>query len=324
MHPKIISSSALSNQALPEKVKMLLEASVAPETRRAYRSRLKKFLEWCQGEGIAPPIPSDPINVAAYLADLYGMGRSEAYVEQSCAAIAAAHRALGESSPLDSLVVKKAIKGFKRLNTKAPKPKAAATADIVKQIVLAIKGDRPSDIRDRAVIALGFAGAFRRGELSALNIEDLQWITQDGQNVVLVRVARSKTDQEGKGFTKAIFQSDCNEVDPYRLLRQWLETIDRVTGPVFTKLNRAGNATLLRLSPQSIRLILQQRAKNADLGDMDLSAHSLRSGFVTTAIRNGATERSIMNQTGHRSERILRGYYQRENAVEDNAARNIL
>ena len=56
----------------------------------------------------------------------------------------------------------------------------------------------------------------------------------------------------------------------------------------------------------------------------ELSAHSLRIGFVTTAIRQGKTERSIMNQTGHRSAQTLRGYFRREDALEDNAAKGIM
>ena len=64
-------------------------------------------------------------------------------------------------------------------------------------------------------------------------------------------------------------------------------------------------------------------AETAELS-LNLSAHSLRSGFVTTAIRQGKTERSIMNQTGHKSTQVLREYFQREDAIEDNAAQNLL
>lgn len=78
-----------------------------------------------------------------------------------------------------------------------------------------------------------------------------------------------------------------------------------------------------RLTPQSIRLVIRDTANNAGLS-LNLSAHSLRSGFVTTAIRQGKTERSIMNQTGHRSTQVLREYFQREDAIEDNAARGLI
>ena len=69
-----------------------------------------------------------------------------------------------------------------------------------------------------------------------------------------------------------------------------------------------------RLTPQSVRLIVKHTAAKAGLS-LDLTAHSLRSGFVTTAIRQGKTERSIMNQTGHRSTQVLREYFLREDAI---------
>jgi site-specific recombinase XerD len=55
-------------------------------------------------------------------------------------------------------------------------------------------------LRDRAILLLGFAGAFRRSELVALNVEDLEFC--DGGLRVSIR--KSKTDQEGLGTTIAI------------------------------------------------------------------------------------------------------------------------
>jgi hypothetical protein len=49
--------------------------------------------------------------------------------------------------------------------------------------------------RDRALLAFGFAGAFRRAELVALEIDDLVEVA-DGLRVV---IRHSKTDQEGQG-----------------------------------------------------------------------------------------------------------------------------
>ena len=74
---------------------------------------------------------------------------------------------------------------------------------------------------------------------------------------------------------------------------------------------------------QTCALPILRAASTAGLS-LDLSAHSLRIGFVTTAIRQGKTERSIMNQTGHRSVQTLRGYFHREDAIEDNAARELM
>lgn len=122
---------------------------------------------------------------------------------------------------------------------------------------------------------------------------------------------------------KAIFPGRDEAASPTSLLKRWLSLVELQEGPLFRRILKSGLVTHERLSSQSIRLVVQQAVSAAGLS-LDLSAHSLRSGFVTTAIRQGKTERSIMNQTGHRSVQILRGYFRREDAIEDNAARELM
>ena len=155
-------------------------------------------------------------------------------------------------------------------------------------------------------------------------MDDLKWTLRDDEEVLLVEVRRSKTDQEGQGMVKAIFPGKEEDTSPTALLKRWLSLLDNPTsGPLFREILKGGRITDKRLNAQSIRLIVKQAAETTGL-TLDLSAHSLRSGFVTTAIRQGKTERSIMNQTGHRSSQTLRGYFQREDAIEDNAARGLM
>ena len=147
---------------------------------------------------------------------------------------------------------------------------------------------------------------------------------QANEEVLLVEVRRSKTDQEGQGMVKAIFPGREDDTSPTALLKRWLVMLGNPTdGPLFREVIKGGRITDKRLNAQSIRLIVKQAADATGL-TLDLSAHSLRSGFVTTAIRQGKTERSIMNQTGHRSSQTLRGYFQREDAIEDNAAKDLM
>ena len=307
-----------------EKVQQLLRASVAPNTRRAYASRLKHFFAWCEAEGIVPPFPASPETVAAYVASLAETETACATVDQTMAALAAAHRAEGLTSPTESLLVRKTIKGYRREHGTAQKKKDAATLEVVKMLLAARREeDLPKNVRDAAIIALGFAGAFRRSELSALDMEDLKWTLRNGEEILLVTVRRSKTDQEGQGLVKAIFPGKEESTSPISLLKRWIELADIQEGPLFREILKGGRITDKRLSPQSMRLVIKRAASAAGLL-LDLSAHSLRSGFVTTAIRQGKTERSIMNQTGHRSSQTLREYFQREDAIEDNAARDLM
>ena len=252
------------------------------------------------------------------------MERRTATVEQILAAIAAAHRAEGISSPTDSLLVKKTLKGYRREHGTAPCKKDAATVEVVRMLLATTAlDDSPKNIRDAAIISLGFAGAFRRSELSALNIEDLKWTVRNDEEILIINVLRSKTDQEGQGMQKAIFPGRDEAASPTSLLKRWLSLVELQEGPLFRRVLKSGQITGKRLSAQSMRLVVLQAASAARLS-LDLSAHSLRSGFVTTAIRQGKTERSIMNQTGHRSVQTLRGYFRREDAIEDNAAKELM
>ena len=307
-----------------EKVHRLLQASVAPETRRAYSSRLKHFFSWCEDEGV-PAFPASPEILAAYIAHLADRCASCSTVGQTMAAISAAHKAEGLPSPTDSLLIKKLIKGYRREHGTAPQRKDAATVDIIRALLAVTTRDNSTKaIRDAAIIALGFAGAFRRSELSAININDLKWTLRNDEEVLLVEVRRSKTDQEGQGMVKAIFPGKEENTSPTTLLKRWLSMMDNTTdGPLFREVLKGGRVTDKRLNAQSIRLIIKRAAADTGL-TLDLSAHSLRSGFVTTAIRQGKTERSIMNQTGHRSIQTLRDYFRREDAIEDNAARGLM
>ena len=311
--------------AYQEKVRQLLRAAVAPETRRAYASRLKRFFAWCLTEGVSTAFPTSPEVLAAYVASLADSGAAPATVEQTLAAIAAAHRAEGISSPTDSLLVKKTLKGYRREHGTAPASrKDAATVEVVRMLLAATAlDDSPKNIRDAAIISLGFAGAFRRSELSALDIADLKWTVRDGEEILILNVRRSKTDQEAQGMQKAIFPGRDEAASPTALLKRWLSLVEPQEGPLFRRVLKSGQVTDERLSAQSMRLVVLQAASAAGLS-LDLSAHSLRSGFVTTAIRQGKTERSIMNQTGHRSVQTLRGYFRREDAIEDNAAKELM
>lgn len=307
-----------------ETVQRLLRASVATETRRAYASRLKHFFSWCEDEGVST-FPASPEILAAYIAHLADLGASCSTVGQTMAAISAAYKAEGLPSPTDSLLIKKLIKGYRREHGTAPHKKDAATVDIIRALLaVTMRVNSTKSIRDAAIIALGFAGAFRRSELSAINMDDLRWTLRDNEEVLLVEVRRSKTDQERQGMVKAIFPGKDEDTSPTALLKHWLALLGNPTdGPLFREVLKGGRVTDKRLNAQSIRLIVKCAAETTGL-TLDLSAHSLRSGFVTTAIRQGKTERSIMNQTGHRSSQTLRSYFQREDAIEDNAAKDLM
>ena len=298
--------------------------TMAGETMRAYKSRLSAFAAWCESTGRAS-LPASPATVAAYLESLESAGKTAATISQVVAAISKLHKVNGLENPCASEVVKAARKAARRRLGVAPHQKAAATVDVVRALVSGIEGTTLTDKRDKALLLCGFAGAFRRSELAALRVSDLtEEKTPEGRPVFVVTVRRSKTDQLGAGMTKAIFAARPREKRfcPVSALRDWIAAAGLAgDAPLFPRIRKGGqiDAAPVPMGGDSVALIIKRRAAAAGV-ELELSGHSLRRGFVTSAINAGASERSIMNQTGHKSPMMVRRYIERASVVSDNAA----
>jgi len=297
--------------------------TLAGETMRAYKSRLSAFASWCESAGRSA-LPASPATVAAYLESLESAGKSAATISQVVAAISKLHKVQGLENPCLSEVVKAARKAARRRLGVAPHQKAAATVDVVRALVSGIEGMTLTDKRDKALLLCGFAGAFRRSELAALRVSDLtEEKTPEGRPVFVVTVRHSKTDQEGRGMNKAIFAARPREKRfcPVAALREWIAAAGLAgDDPLFPRIRKGGQLDKAApLGGDSVALIIKKRAAAAGV-ELELSGHSLRRGFVTSAIAAGASERSIMNQTGHKSPMMVRRYIERASVVSDNAA----
>jgi len=179
--------------------------------------------------------------------------------------------------------------------------------------------DDLSGVRDRALLLVGFAGALRRSELVAINVDDLE-PRDEGR---LIRIRRSKTDQEATGRSIALPIGHDRHTCPVVALDQWLHAADVIDGPVFRPVDRHGRAQDRRLSGQSVTLVLQRAARRAGVDTTRLTGHSLRAGFATVAAAAGATESSIARQTGHASMDMLRRYVRHGSIFTDNAVTRI-
>lgn len=80
-------------------------------------------------------------------------------------------------------------------------------------------------------------------------------------------------------------------------------------GPLFRRLYKGGKVGSAALSADQVARIVQRRAKLARL-EGDWAAHSLRSGFVTEARRQGVPLGEVMAMTEHRSVATVIGYFQ--------------
>ena len=165
---------------------------------------------------------------------------------------------------------------------------------------------------------MGFAGAFRRSELVALDFADLQF-TSDG---LVITLRRSKVDQEGEGRKLAVPYGSNPDTCPVRSLKAWLEAAGIESGPVFRSITRHGKIGA-RLSGYDVALVVKQYAGALGLDAATYAGHSLRAGLATSAAIAGASERSIMNQTGHRSSAMVRRYIRDGSLFRENAAAKV-
>ena len=165
----------------------------------------------------------------------------------------------------------------------------------------------------------GRAGAFRRSELVALDVADVDHVREG----VVVTLARSKTDQEGEGRRIGIpfaRRKHC----PVRALEAWLERARIDEGPIFHPVDRHERLLPTRLSPEAVAVVVKQRAAQVGLDPANYSGHSLRAGLATSAAAAGVSTLAIRRQTGHRSDAMLARYVRQGTLFEDNAAGAIL
>lgn len=174
-------------------------------------------------------------------------------------------------------------------------------------------------LRDRVLLLLGFSGAFRRSELVALNVDDIEW-TPEGCRIT---IRRSKGDQEGHGQQVAIIKGAV--ACPVVALRQWLDAAGIVEGPIFRRVLRGGHVTQHRLGAESVRLLVKGHARRIGLDGRDYGAHSLRSGLATSCAMAKAPLTKIMEITRHKDTSVLINNYIRPIALfEDHAAKGLL
>jgi len=283
------------------------DAADAESTLKAYASDLAHFEAWCKKHGF-PAAEPDPAIVGAYLAAA-GEGYAPATLRRRVAAIARAFGMAGH--PLDTKhpAIRETLRGIARRHGARPRRAAALTAAEIRMICAVCDQSLPG-VRDRALILLGFAGAFRRSELVALDVEHIVW-TREGMTIL---IERSKTDKAGEGAEIAIPSGSSPETCPVTALKAWLQKAKIASGPLFRKIGKGGRVAARRLSADAVRSILLARAKQAGFKSKwqePVSPHSLRAGFVTTAYGNGVPDEEIMRHTRHKSLATMRSYVRR-------------
>ena len=319
------SSGSLSqlrhDQVTPAAARFLkLGIEKAPNTVRAYRADLKCYTRWCENHGVAP-FPAAADQIVNYISDLASR-YTVATLQRRLAMLSSFHELQGFESPTGGKLVRTAMVGIKRSLGIRQHQAPAFTLEAFQKVILSLDETVNGQLRDKVVLLLGFTGAFRRGELVALDINDLNF-DEEG---ILIDVRRSKTDQLGGGQLKAIFYASHPGLCPVRATQRYLQRIDEVTpvateleeaevtsGPLLLRMRRGDRFGEQRLTDQTVNLIVAKH-----LGER-FSAHALWASFVTVSKKNGASNSEIMAQTHDKTEAMIRRYTRFEDARTHNA-----
>ena len=313
--PSVRSAVAtLSDTEHAEKHRAFLAAATTDNTRQAYRSSIKHYLEW---GGV---LPADEQAIIRYLVN-FSDSLNPRTLALRLTAISQWHVHQGFPDSASTPNVRKTLAGISRTNGRPKKKAKALPVEDLELIVSALSSaSKLKAIRDNALLQVGFFGGFRRSELVDLEIDYVSWDTQG----ITITLPRSKTDQTGEGITKAIpyGRGICC---PATALRTWLDAASVTSGPIFRRINKWSAVGTEKLNPASVNSILIEAADLAKLGYVpELSSHSLRRGMATSAYRAGAEFRDIKKQGGWRNDATVQGYIEEAALFEENAAGTLL
>lgn len=374
MGPAALASAAVQPEippAVAQRIAKAVESSRSEGTRRTYAAGWRRFAGWCEREGHVA-LPAHPVTVAAYLvdaADTRTEAGDRAYAVATfgtwIAAINHEHRTTGHLSPSAHELVTATLSGIRREYAAAgDRPRAPRDPLLVDDIKVLVEtarkrcrvwADEVLERRDSAILLLGFAGAFRRSELSDLSCGDVTVHRHDGLHV---RLRKSKTDQEGRGAVKALPYTESHETCPPCAYVRWIQVIaafdvggrpsvirllrkpepftehvcrggvprTAARAPLLRAIAKNGNLGATALSGAAIHQTIRRRAEQAGYDPTALTklgGHSLRAGFVTQGTRNGADGSAIARQTGHASLDSVEVYRREHAPLVGNAVTNI-
>jgi len=315
--------------------------SRAKSTEGHYAADWASFTAFCRSQGI-PELPAMPATVAAYITwlatrPIEGVVRSDgrprtrgpakaATIRRHLSSISVRHQEAGhsEANPCETQQVRKTWRGIVRTIGSAPTKKSPLDVGRYRAAVDKLSAKAPSGIRDRAILGIGFTGAFRRAELAAIKREHLTFETEG----VVIRIPFSKTNQEGKEERIVVKYAADATYCAVRALERWLDLVGlrahAATGPVFREVTRHGRIGEAALAPKAIAAIVKKCAVLLGLDAEDFAGHSLRRGYLTSTYAHGASERAIMRQSRHKSVIIARGYMADATLWSDYAADGLL
>lgn len=307
-HPKTIVPQDVTDDEVAD----VARRGSARATKRAYTSDVKVFVDWCEGKGPdglprATPWPTSQETLARYITARAKAGAKLRTVQRGMVAVRQANRAQGHDPPA-GLLLEKTWEGLVRDYGMHARKVAPLSAGQIKAMVDTLGARRRIDIRNRALLLVGFATGMRRSEIVGIEYKHLRWVRQAVKPGIVITIPRSKTDQAAEGREVALSYLD-SPYCPARALELWLMVSRCESGPVFVG-TRGRRLTGMRLDGGDVCRTVKGLVKRAGVGEAGAvyGGHSLRAGMITEARRGGADEDLVMAQSGHVNLMELRGY----------------
>ena len=293
-------------------VAFYLRNSRSPKTIAGYRWGWSKVLKICARRRFCP-LPMSEQTCCEIITELANQGLVIGSIRLILCSVNLAHAIAKEPSPISAEVVRSTVRGVARTFADRKIRRMAAVTPVELRLVydrIQLEPKRIHAIRNWTVLITGFAGAFRRAELVALDTYDID--LQPDRIVVMVN--RSKTDQEGRGATVVIHKATDVDLCPVRAMRTWLNLLPG-PGPLFRPISSRGDHILpKRMAEGTVSMIVQMYAETMNLGDEPVASHSLRAGFVTAALENETPDLLVMTHTRHKTHESLAKYYRPRNS----------
>ncbi|MGJ5620603.1 tyrosine-type recombinase/integrase [Sulfitobacter sp. MF3-043] len=298
--------------------------------------RLKQGLNWPETESTALSFLldhardlrdadlGDPARVTAETLIKAGLRKSltcpaPSTLDRRIASWRAFHRMRNLNSPFEAPLIRQARTKARRAAARPHTPKSARpiTREVLEALLEAC-GSSLRGVRDRAILAVGWAsGGRRRSEIVGFRCEDVSLEDFEKQGLIWLNMVETKTTQQGR-TPRLVLKGRAA-----RLLVAWIDAGGIGDGPLFRAISKADRPLARGLSPDAIYQILKRRLQQAGLPENYATPHGLRSGFLTQAALDGAPIQAAMRLSLHRSALQAQRYYD-DVEITENPATDLL
>nr|WP_167386734.1 tyrosine-type recombinase/integrase [Aeromonas cavernicola] len=321
---------------LNSRARRFLRSAKADSTLNAYQADTRIFVFWCQLHGVEP-LQASHHHIMNFLADQadgvladwvwldkaegkgelrHGEPRKPATLVRRLAGIRYAFKQKGiHPMPTEHPDIKEMMRGIVRLGDNHKRKTGALTLEPLAKVLDGIDTHDLAGLRDHTLLLLMFSGALRRSEAARIEVSDLDFV---GQGIRL-RLKPSKHQLHETEIALIPGKHYC----PVLALNNWLKKSRINSGPLFRRMNRWGQITPDPLGPQGINLMIKRRTGHS-IDYLYVSGHSLRRGFITSAVTAGKPMNKIIEVTRHKDMRTLQEYFDDAHKFADHALDGLL